>query len=444
MPRHHHLVVSVLAVLASTAALAPSAGATTRGERELELCGANRVVAHASSGKAARLPGGRVTVHACRDGRWVPTTVQALRREGAGDYRLRVRRRAAGAARRLTYLRVGVGEIVDVPVSFRVRNTNRSAIPCVNAPDGGTYTVRGSLVAPRSRLADLPALADDSSVALYLHGFGYGEFFFRFKPVPDYDYGLQQAEAGHASVVVDRLGYPGSAGPADGNRICLGSQADAADQMVRALRSGDYTIGDDDAGQRFDRVALVGHSAGGFLAELAQASFASADAIGVVGYNDTMFSGRALATVGLQQAKCLTSPQRAQGDSGPRNYAYFGETPGAFVIGHFHDADPQVVSEAVKLRNREPCGDVSSFGPANAINQLRVQLIRVPVLVAAGADDEFFPLPGPQVQGALRFPLRAAEVRVEILENTGHAVTLGRTHERFRAVMDSWLGQGGF
>ena len=71
-----------------------------------------------------------------------------------------------------------------------------------------------------------------------------GESFWSFAAAPRYDYAAALARAGHASVVIDRLGY-GASGHPDGNQTCLGAQADIAHQIVGKLRSGDYVVEQD-------------------------------------------------------------------------------------------------------------------------------------------------------------------------------------------------------
>ena len=63
--------------------------------------------------------------------------------------------------------------------------------------------------------------------------------------------------------------------------------------------------------------------------------------------------------------------------------------------------------------------------------------IRVPVLIISGANDAFFSPPTNTVQ-MLSFPL-APSLTLTQLPDTGHAVTLGRTHEAFRSAMADWL-----
>ena len=422
-----------LALLAAPAA-APAAGAT----QDLVLCGKSRAATVVGTAQAARALGSsnraRTIVDRCADGRWVRLTTKRLPtgRAATGDYRLR---RSAGA-RRTTFVRVGAGEIVDVPVTFTVKNQNRTPLPCLGAPDGATVTVRGSLVAPRAVL-DGP----DPTATLYSHGLAYSQKFFRLQSLPGYDYGLEQARNGHASVVVDRIGYPASQGP-DGRAICYSSQADANDQLITALKSGAYTAGDGQ-GTRFSKVALAGHSAGGFIAEMTQYFFGSADALVVLGYSDTGAQPKVLVTLGMASMKCLTAPDRAGGTTGPSNYAFFGETEADFRSGHVFNAEEVVVREALANRTRDPCGDLLSIGPSFLANQLGVRTIDDPVLLVIGTQDAFFGPPAGTLQDLLAY-VSSPDHEYVALSNTGHGLTLGRTHGEFRNVMDRWLKDHGY
>lgn len=321
-------------------------------------------------------------------------------------------------------------DVVDVPVSFQVVNKNRTPIACVPAQDGRTYTVHGRLVAPRAVLE-----APSRAVTLYLHGLGYSSFFFHFTDVPGYDYVTQQAAAGHASVIVDRLGNPAHDDLPDGNRTCLPAQADMADQIVDALRAGTYTA--DGGATSFGRVVLAGHSAGGFIAQITQYWFRSADALAVISYNDVP-SPYALSTFTTAGGDCLLAPKRAHGTTGAPHYAAFGRTDADFTRGHFYDIDPAVAAAVLARRNLDPCGDLMSALGALLADQVLTSLIRVPVLVVSGDKDALFTPPTDQLQAARSYPL-SSDVELVRLAGTGHAVTLGRSHEAFRAAMDRWL-----
>jgi len=163
--------------------------------------------------------------------------------------------------------------VFERPVSFQVSNVNRSGLVC--GTDGRSYTIRGHLVGTRSELRS-------HRVTLYLHGLGLGEFFWRLQGVPGYDFAAGMARRGHASVVIDRLGYGASDKP-QGMGSWIGGQADIAHQIIGRLKSGRY---DGAVTPRFRRVGLIGHSAGGLITEVEAYSFSDAAAIGVLAYAD--------------------------------------------------------------------------------------------------------------------------------------------------------------
>jgi hypothetical protein len=69
----------------------------------------------------------------------------------------------------------GQDHVVELPVTFSVKNTNHTPVVCQS--DGKDYTVRGHIVAPRS------ALEHPTAATLYLHAVTWGEYYFNFKDV---------------------------------------------------------------------------------------------------------------------------------------------------------------------------------------------------------------------------------------------------------------------
>ncbi|HEX8075472.1 MAG TPA: alpha/beta hydrolase [Thermoleophilaceae bacterium] len=358
----------------------------------------------------------------------------------AGDYavELRLARRGRRRLRRVAYLRVTEtaapeqpGGVADIPVRFAVKNQNGSALPCQS--DGADYTVAGRLVAPRSLLR-----ASSRAAVLHLHEFGFGRFFWQF-PSETYDYAHHQALAGHASVVLDRLGYDESSHP-PGDGTCVGSQADIAHQIVLQLRAGSYsTVGDQPVS--FKRIALAGHSGGGAISELEAYSFGDIDALILFAYADSNFTNPSIQAANDQGFRCLTSPEEAE-PGGPGGYAYFGSSPEEWRGFMFTSAEPAVAAAAAALRNRDPCGDTNSFTPTVVSNNQHGGEIRVPALLLYGTSDAIYQQP--QAGEAQRDLLSGSpDVTLHFFEGTGHALTLERSAPQMRAVVSNWLGRHG-
>ena len=311
----------------------------------------------------------------------------------------------------------------SVPVSFTVSNVNRSGVPCLT--DGRKYTVTGRLVTPAGLLPN--------AVTLYLHGLGFGRFFWDLGSVPGYDFSSTLAGAGHASVIIDRLGYGSSAHPV-GYLSCIGGQADIAHQIITQLRTGGYQA-NGAPGPSFARVGLVGHSAGGLIAQVEAYSFGDIDALGIMSWADGGSSERAIVEFAKTGLSCATG-----GDAHPAGasgYAFFGKTGADFVGVMFHNADSAVVAATVAQRDPDPCGDTGAVAQSLVLDMVRVPAISVPVLLAYGDSDALFPPPAGVQQRKLYTGTR--DVTLITLVNTGHAVTLERSAPVLAADTASWL-----
>ena len=316
------------------------------------------------------------------------------------------------------------------PVVFSVRNINRTPVSC--STDGAAYQIRGFIVGPTSSLA-----RSSRAATLYLHGLGFGVFFWDFSAVPGYDFAAAMAASGHVSVIIDRLGYGASDHPI-GTQSCIGGQADIAHQIVQQLRTGTYST---TQGKpiSFARIALVGHSAGGAIAQVESYSFRDVNALGVLSWADQGSS--TLATTDFLQAGsvCMNGGETSHGAPG---YAPFGQTAADFDAAMFFDADPAVVAATNQLRNLDPCGDDNSIVAAINEDHLMVPTITVPVLLVLGANDALFPPPAGTEQEA-QF-LGSSDVSLIQLPNTGHALTLERSAPTFTADISRWLAARGF
>jgi dienelactone hydrolase len=382
---------------------------------------------------------GRRTLRRGRSKRGRTRLAGAFRASRIGDFRVTAELRRDGRVllrqsryARVTPARARADQVREIPLSFTVRNVNRSRLACDS--DGGTLTVVGRLVAPRSLLG-----RRDPPVTLYLHEYGWGRFFWSF-PRAGHDYARAMAMHGHASVVVDRLGYDESTHPA-GSGTCLGSQADVAHQLVGALREGSYRA-TGARPYRFARVAVGGHSAGGAIAEIAAHSFGGIDALVLFAYADSGFTNRSVQEASEQGLTCTTGGEAAE-PGGPGGYAFFAQTPDEWKSFMFTSAEQAVADQAAAMRNRDPCGDATSLTPAVISNNLNVPRIEAPVLLLYGTSDAIYEQPAAGEQQRRLFS-GSKDVTLRFFGGTGHALTLERSAPSVRQTASEWLRARGF
>jgi pimeloyl-ACP methyl ester carboxylesterase len=317
-----------------------------------------------------------------------------------------------------------------IPVSFAVTNTNTSFVPC--ATDNGNYTIAGTLF--------LPPSTTPNGVTLYAHGLGFGAWFWHFTAVPGYDYATYEAQQGHASVVIDRLGY-GASSEMNGSGSCVGGQASVLHQVIQDLRSGNYTS-TGSSPLSFSRVGLAGHSAAGELAQIEAYSFKDVDALAVVDWADQSYSPMALTSFAADGGGCFTNPETQINGQGS-NYGTYGSTADTFNGLMFAGADPAVVSAVDAIRSNDPCGDILSILNAVPVDVANLGSITVPVVYVWGDQDANYIIGSPwwQLQEALF--TGSSKVTDVTLVGSGHAVTLQRTAPQLMQAMDHWLSASG-
>jgi pimeloyl-ACP methyl ester carboxylesterase len=308
--------------------------------------------------------------------------------------------------------------IVDIPVSFHVKNVNQTSVACTS--DGGDYTVRGHITGPRD------AVDDPSAVTLYLHAVTQGEFHFRFRAVEGYDFTHQEAENGHVSVTIDRLGYGDSDKP-PGDGSCFGSQATVAHQVVQELRSGDYDADYDDT-PKFDQVFIAGHSAGGLTATIESYTFHDTDGMIDLGWADQTDSAFTVEQLADSDLRCVKG-----GDKDMPHYTPFGNDPEGIL---FYSAS-QEVRDAVPAPAPDPCGDLESFQQGIAADVPGLPQYQKPVLLLFGDKDKLCPPPAGELQKE-RYLLNP-DVTLTMLPNTAHGILYEATHLRTVHIIDQWL-----
>ena len=325
--------------------------------------------------------------------------------------------------------------IARVAVSFTVHNVNGSRVSCPTTPDGQMYKIAGSLVAPLSALAP----GRNPVVTLFLHGAG-GDLF-QFDAGAGYDFALEMARLGHATLVVDRLGY-GASGDPDGFATCFGSQADIAHQIVEQLRAGTYQRADHRPPLSFSRVAIGGHGPGALIAEIVAYSFGGVDALVNMAWSDQGFSMEAGAQAATTAQVCQAGGEPKYAPQGAPGYALFPTTDDAFKRLFFSSsADPSVVQAVTAARERDPCGDLASLSAAIDADNANIASVKVPVLIVFGDSDAVFPPPSGDAQRAKL--TGSPDVTTVLIAGTGHGLYLEQPAAAVREAVSGWFDRHG-
>jgi len=327
--------------------------------------------------------------------------------------------------------------VVERTVTFTVTNSNPTEAAC--ASDGGTYEVRGLLVGPRSAFAS----TEPPTVSLYLHGFSFGgKFLWSFKPVSGYDLPVEFAKRGHVSLAIDRLGYDDSGHP-HGLLSCLGSGADVVHQIVQDLRTGTYKV-DGSAPTTFDHVVLVGHDTGGAVAEIEAYTYEDIDGLVVWGWAEQGFSQWVLDRYPERTAFCARGGEEAESGAAGGGYFHWPVTEQEVRDGVGGRMDPAVLDASVPMRNRNPCGDLSSAATVSNYHEKsgRLGAIHVPVLLIYSDDDLIFTQEGAEQQRA-HFT-GTDDLTWVMLEDAGHFPMLERRAADHRQELLDWLEDHSF
>ena len=327
--------------------------------------------------------------------------------------------------------------IVDVPVEFQVNNTDSFRDPCPS--DGKPYVVRGHLTGPRTAIEG-PA---PRAVTLYYEGFDTGEWMWRFRLAPGYDYAAEMAKLGQVSVTVDQVGY-GASGHPQGNDTCIGAQADIAHQVIGQLRSGTFSA-QGRSPVKFKKVVLGAHDVGGAAAEVEAYSYHDINGLMVFTYQDQGYTPFVLGIAANAGARCAAGGEPAY-PGGPGGYVYYPQLSDWRTL--MPNSDPDVIAGAIASRLRNPCGLIPSTATTAGLNFVGASTgttglgeIHVPVLLVLGALDPVFTHDG-FVQQA-RYFTGSDDVNAVLMPGTGHFETLDRNAPRFRALVAGWLGARG-
>ncbi|MEX2554204.1 MAG: alpha/beta hydrolase [Actinomycetota bacterium] len=308
----------------------------------------------------------------------------------------------------------GSAPITREPVAFQVTNPLDPL---------KSYTVEGTLIRPAGCT---------TSVLLAMHGLSYGKWAWDFPLEPEtYSVAQALAERGYGMVAIDRLGYGASAGSGspdqpNGYTLTVEGYAEMTAQIVRQLRGGTYEATLPNA---FDRVGLIGHSAGTEIVELAAGLHPElASVLIATGYTHEPFVNNHWL---LRQWVPRDNVAALQDD-----YMYFESDPDTRAADFYTSlSDPDVVALDNALANLTPSGEIFSisFQPS----RYAVPLYDGPVLLVLAEDDVLFPAHFGENE-LLHF-VRASDKTLQVVPGAGHSFMLHTNAPATNDAIADWL-----
>jgi pimeloyl-ACP methyl ester carboxylesterase len=289
----------------------------------------------------------------------------------------------------------------------------------VTLADGSPCTVVGYLYS-EGALAGKP-------LQVAVHGATYNHGYWDFPGVNgrSYSYARYMAKRGFAVLAIDQVGAGESCKPGfpngPGYPVTLYDTAGALKQVVEAMRSGS-----NGAGHAFDRVVLVGHSAGSVNVIYTQAAWHVADAIVVTAARHLVAPLQ--PPPGLQDLVAALLP-----------FPYFLVPPDirSALFHHLPSMDPDVVALDNATADFWTNGQlITTFMAFLDPSIDRVGDVTGPALVQLGEFDGLFRAGSDAIEEAL---WTGTKVKVRTLPNVGHDFNLSLDAERGWSRIAEWV-----
>ena len=282
----------------------------------------------------------------------------------------------------------------------------------------------------------LPAGDVPAAVQLLVPGFTYDH---RYWTVPGtYNYAAAMVAAGYAVLALDRVGTGRSARP-PAAEVTADSNAHVLHQVVQALRSG--ALG----GPAFGTVIGVGHSYGSGVLLVEDAAHHDLDGLVLTGMLHTTAPLHASARDLFHQA----SEDELLGGRAQWPADYATHRPG--YRSRLLEA-PGRVEPAISAYN-EAIKGTATIGEGDTLPQTYSpelsRAVSVPTLVVVGELDQLFSAGDGAGQADVAAVLAreracysaAARLEIEVLPDTGHALTIHPSAPRFFALVADWAGR---
>jgi pimeloyl-ACP methyl ester carboxylesterase len=272
------------------------------------------------------------------------------------------------------------------------------------------------------------------TIQVLIHGATFDHRYWDFPLQPEtYSYVEYITRAGYAVLNVDRIGYGESSRPLDGLDVTLAAGAFTIHQAIEELRAGQRVV--PGFGRvRAERVQLVGSSMGAFISKILASTYGGVDGVVLSSFAHHVGAG------GIESFDLNIPAQQDPKFSDLPNLNYFSQVEGSreFLFYHLPNSDPEVIALDTAMRETWTVGEVESIIPTLEMPVA----IQVPTLVVVGDYDNIVcNLPCTET-GSLEFEAALyppeACVEVEILPETGHAITLHQNAQQVFALLQDW------
>lgn len=190
-----------------------------------------------------------------------------------------------------------------------------------------------------------------------------------------YSYAQYLADAGHASLTVDRIGT-GDSGYPPSEQVTIASNAAVVHQLVERLRSGTLSP----SATRYATVIGVGRSLSGPIVWAGSVEHDDYDGVIVQSF-------RRHQTATFPQFAGTFTAAQTEGHLVNRPSGYLTTRPGTRAEFFFKpEADPAVIEHEERIRDTVTSGEVRTFIPSFELSRQ----VAVPTLSIVGAYDELF------------------------------------------------------
>jgi pimeloyl-ACP methyl ester carboxylesterase len=281
-----------------------------------------------------------------------------------------------------------------------------------------------------------PAPEQPRTLQLLLHGATYDHSYWNFAYQPQhYSYARAANQAGFATLALDRLGSGASDHP-PGSAITTNGSAFTVHQVISALRAGAART---DSGRtvRFDRIVLVGHSFGSFIAWAEAATYRDVDGL-IISGTSHLEDPPGAAAIEATLYPAAFDPRFA---GAGLSLDYFTTLPGVRGADFYYlpHTDPAVLALDEATKDVVPLG--LFFDRTSTYAMTRE--IHVPVLGVVG-DYDTLSCEAPSCSRSGSFQSEGSYYPADacfssfVLQNAGHDLNLHRNAPAWFAHAQSW------